>query len=346
MGRSNHYKQLVWQGAAERKYKLDGSTVENRRTFLAKSAAAAMALSTPVLSGCINISPIRAKVPMKPTEVKKAVVLWYSQTGYSQRNGKLLAQTMEKKGIIVSASDIRDFDTHGINSADLIILGSPVFYYDTPEFVKTWIRSLPNLDGTAVAAYVTFGGPEGNQHNAACAILERLTEKEGVPVGINAFMNMSSFPLSWSEKHVDKKTWMSRHLPNEKTFNQVREFAATIINRVRQGKSAEYARKRTLREFSTFFGPIWWTKRFVKNHVIDREKCIECGTCVKKCPVGAIDLHGFKVDRNVCVLCFGCINNCPAQAVQMEYGGKSVIGYNEFVKRNNLKIMEPESDHS
>ena len=316
--------------------------MESRRNFLGKSAAAAIALLTPALPGCINISTIRAKVPMKPIEVKKAVVLWYSQTGYTQRNGNLLAQTLEKGGVAVAASDIRDFDKHGIPGADLLVLGSPVFYYDTPEFVKIWIKSLPNLDGTAVAAFVTFGGPEGNQHNAACSILELLTEKNGVPVGMNAFMNMSSFPLSWSEKHVDKKTWMSRHLPNEKTFNYVREYAETIINRVKQGKSAEYARKLTLREFSTLLGPIWWTKQFVKNHAIDPGKCIECGTCVKKCPVDAIDLSGFKVDRNACVLCFGCINNCPAQAVQMEYNGERVFGFNEFIKRNSLKIMEPE----
>jgi ferredoxin/flavodoxin len=314
----------------------------NRRTFLGKTAVAAMALHTSVLSGCIPIGTIQGKAPMKSKEVKTAAVLWYSQTGYTRRNGKLLARTLQNRGVSVTSSDIRDFDNRNIGGTDLIVVGSPVFYYDTPDCVKTWIKSLPKLEGAAVASYVTFGGPEGNQHNAACAILGLLTEKEGAPVGIQAFMNMSSFPLSWSEKHVDKKTWMSRHLPDENTFNQVRQYAATLVDRVKRGETVQYSRKLTLRECVTFLGPIRWTKKFVKNHAIDPDACIECGTCVNKCPVGAIDLSRYAIDRDACVLCFGCINNCPVQAVLMEYGGDKVFGYNEFLKRYDIKVMEPE----
>ena len=79
-----------------------------------------------------------------------------------------------------------------------------------------------------------------------------------------------------------------------------------------------------------------------QEHSIVKEKCIECGTCVEKCPAHAIDLAAFPVDRDACVLCFGCINNCPAQAVHMEYSGERVIGYRDFMKRKNLIIKEPE----
>ncbi|MBW1849685.1 MAG: twin-arginine translocation signal domain-containing protein, partial [Deltaproteobacteria bacterium] len=202
--------------------------MEDRRTFLKKSAIAAAALSTPAIPGCINISTIRAKVPMKTRETEKALVLWYSQTGYTERNGKLLARTFEKKGIKVTASEIRDFNQNGIENYDLIVIGSPVFYYDTPGFVKDWIMSLPGLKGTPVASYVTFGGPEGNQRNAACSILECLTEKEGVPIGFNTFMNMAAYPLSWSKEKVSDNVWMSRHLPNEETYKKVRAYAGYL----------------------------------------------------------------------------------------------------------------------
>ncbi|MFC1885268.1 flavodoxin family protein, partial [Thermodesulfobacteriota bacterium] len=179
--------------------------------------------STPAIPGCINISTIRANVPMKTHKTEKALILWYSQTGYTERNGKLLAKTLEAKGIKVMSSDIRDFDKNEIGSHDLIVVGSPVFYYDIPDYVKGWIESMPDLKGTPVASYVTFGGPEGNQHNAACSILEKMAQKNGVPIGIKAFMNMASYPLSWSEEKVSEKTWMSRNLPNEETYRKVRE---------------------------------------------------------------------------------------------------------------------------
>jgi ferredoxin len=89
-------------------------------------------------------------------------------------------------------------------------------------------------------------------------------------------------------------------------------------------------------------GPIWWTKKLVKNHSIVESECIACERCVEKCPAHAIDLPAFKIDRDACVLCFGCINNCPAQAVHMEYSGERVIGYRDFMKEKNLIIKEPE----
>jgi ferredoxin len=111
---------------------------------------------------------------------------------------------------------------------------------------------------------------------------------------------------------------------------------------VKEGKDVEFSKRITLRECITYLGPIWWTKKFVKDHSILEQECIECGTCVEKCPSEAIDLTTFKVDRQACVLCFGCINNCPAQAVHMEYSSERVIGYREFMKMKNLIIAEPE----
>ncbi len=33
-----------------------------------------------------------------------------------------------------------------------VIIGSPVFYYDTPDYVKGFISSLPDLNGIPVAS--------------------------------------------------------------------------------------------------------------------------------------------------------------------------------------------------
>lgn len=300
------------------------------------------AFALPNLPSCIAAGTIQIAVSLNPHHVQKPLVLWYSQTGYTQRNGMLLQKTFERLGLNATGTDIRDFDRTRIGEFDLIVMGSPVFYYDTPRYVKDWIEALPDLKGTPVAAYVTFGGPEGNQHNAACSILEGLVKKQGVPVGIQAFMNMSSFPLAWSKDKVHEKTWMSRHLPNEDTYMAVREFAGYLAHQVEKGQASEFSKKITLRECSTWLAPIFWTKLFVKHHSIDGQLCIKCGACVEKCPVGAIDLSDFKVDTDVCVLCFGCINNCPAGAVHMEYDGEKVIGYHDFMKQKQLKIIEPD----
>jgi len=93
-----------------------------------------------------------------------------------------------------------------------------------------------------------------------------------VPIAQTAFMNMSAFPLSWSDEKVHEKTWMSKSLPNEETYDRVREYAVYLAIQVREGKDAEFSKRLTIRETSIWFGPIWWTKKFVKNHSIVRPR--------------------------------------------------------------------------
>lgn len=79
----------------------------------------------------------------------------------------------------------------------------------------------------------------------------------------------------------------------------------------------------------------------ISSHMIDKEMCIKCGICMDKCPVGAIDLERQDIEESRCIACLGCINNCPVNAVKMNFLGKSVYGFNEFLKRNQIKIAEP-----
>ncbi len=51
---------------------------------------------------------------------------------------------------------------------------------------------------------------------------------------------------------------------------------------------------------------------------VDREKCIDCGSCYSLCPVDAIafekdHLVNFDVER--CVACELCVDTCPTRAI-------------------------------
>ena len=55
--------------------------------------------------------------------------------------------------------------------------------------------------------------------------------------------------------------------------------------------------------------------------VVDAEKCIRCGRCVRHCPPQAISLHGkIEIDRARCIRCYCCQELCPADAVQLKQG--------------------------
>lgn len=55
--------------------------------------------------------------------------------------------------------------------------------------------------------------------------------------------------------------------------------------------------------------------------MIDKNKCIKCGTCVAICPVGAISFqpNGFpEIDPKKCIHCGACQASCPVEAIDLD----------------------------
>lgn len=54
--------------------------------------------------------------------------------------------------------------------------------------------------------------------------------------------------------------------------------------------------------------------------IIDRDKCMSCGTCVDFCPHGVYELDGdgpptVKAPENCVEFCRGCARICPEEAI-------------------------------
>ena len=57
--------------------------------------------------------------------------------------------------------------------------------------------------------------------------------------------------------------------------------------------------------------------------MIDKTKCISCGTCVAICPVGAISFDKVGkavIDTNKCIRCGACQASCPVNAIDLSRG--------------------------
>lgn len=316
--------------------------MENRRRFiktcLTGCAVGCVAVAAPGLS--VYACAGRPQNTITKRNPKRALVVWFSQTGHTQRIGRLIRHAWEKAGLTVDGADYREIEKSTLGKYDLIAIGTPVNYMDVPVNLQNWMKTLPRIEGTSVASYVTFGGKGDGQHNTACGLLERMTEIGGAAAGMALFGNMSTFAPTWSMGNATR-TLAFRDRPNEKTYRQARMFANSILASVAAGKTYKIDREFGPDSLMGVVPQIGFTKLMITNHHIDKSICIKCGTCISKCPVGAINLEAGSVDSRRCIACLGCVNNCPTQAMKMNFIGKPVYGFKEFLKRNRIEIREP-----
>jgi ferredoxin len=271
---------------------------------------------------------------------RRALVLTYSQTGQTRLYGRLAAAVWKAAGLKAIAADVREFDMAALPSFDLIMVGVPVFYWDIPGNVVTALAAAPRLGGVPVASFVTYGGHGGNQHNTARRLLMLLWRRGGLPVGMETFGAISTFAPTWSMGN-EGRILAFRHRPDEETYDQVRRYAAAVLDRARRSAAVSYRKEFFAADFMRGAPSVALNKLLTGHHTIDASACTGCGACQRSCPVGAIDLDTFTVDTRRCISCLGCINNCPADAVDMTYMGKKVYGFLEFKKRHGLSVSPP-----
>ena len=85
--------------------------------------------------------------------------------------------------------------------------------------------------------------------------------------------------------------------------------------------------------------PYCFPKEFRAKKISD--DCIQCKTCVRNCPAGAIDIETKTFDLDACIGCHGCINRCPRHAISV--ASPQVAEFMKgFIAAFKDKRLEPE----
>lgn len=74
--------------------------------------------------------------------------------------------------------------------------------------------------------------------------------------------------------------------------------------------------------------------------IIDEKMCVSCGTCVERCPVGAIEMDDIAVvSRKKCLGCGLCATACPEDAITLQLRDDGEEPFNRVIEMG-LAILE------
>jgi flavodoxin/Pyruvate/2-oxoacid:ferredoxin oxidoreductase delta subunit len=245
--------------------------------------------------------------------MKKALIVYYSQHGTTAAIAENIAEGIRPKNYSVESVNIRDEKPGDLLSYDLLVIGSPVYYFRPAYNILDMIKDFPSLNGMPVAFFLMYGTHSFN----ACRYLEKILNKKGADVkgysqytGDDLYLGYLREGYLFSPDHPDR---------SEKT--RAKKFGEDLVDAVdNQTGLSSPARSMPgpVYMMEKLFYFKWMIRhfhsRFLKAH---RKKCNNCGTCAGECPTGNISQRedGKMVFGRNCILCLTCQLKCPREAV-------------------------------
>ncbi|MGB2579120.1 ferredoxin [Elusimicrobium simillimum] len=225
-------------------------------------------------------------------KINKVTAVYFSATGGTKDYAKHLAQMFHKKYREINLADYNTRTRHFTFDADeLVVIAAPVYAGRLPAVDGGLFKNLDAHNSPAVFM-VTYGNRE---YEDALLELKNECEKRGFhAVGAAAVVAPHSFSVK-----------IAAGRPDEADITALSDFA----DKVKETLEAD--------DFLTKFIKVNGTLPYREHSKIPFApkgggKCDSCGTCVKICPVQAIEKETPRVtDAAKCIACYACVKACP-----------------------------------
>jgi ferredoxin len=207
----------------------------------------------------------------------------------------------------------------------------PVYGFGLPKIVKRFLKAV-RYTSQYTFAIGTYGNMAGSCMNNLAKDFHAAGRELNYADSILMVDNyLPFFEIESQLKKVKEK--------------RIDEHLQIIVNNVKSKKNSIPRAWVMSRMFTACVS--WAVSRMINGKSAQKytvnEKCTACGTCVKACPTGNIEIQDKVVFASSCELCYACVHICPHTAIHLknERSGARFrnenISVEEILRANNQK---------
>ena len=250
--------------------------------------------------------------------IERVWAIYFSATGTTEKITKTFASALAE--VLQAEMKIYDFTSPaargsfpGLGPADLAVVGMPTYAGRLPNLMLPYLQSIRGGGALAVPV-VTFGNRAYD--NSLAELKKILDEHDFVTVAAGAFSCEHSFSYELGKGRPDaedlKECINFAHMTAEKVLN-VAETCHPLSDFVVDGNpEAQYFQPQD--RYGNKFD-------FRKVKPLTNDQCINCGLCIRSCPMGAINPDDPSDITGKCIKCCSCFKKCPVSAKYFEDEG-------------------------
>ncbi len=245
---------------------------------------------------------------------EKIAIFYFSGTGNTWWVSEELSHQFEQLGHLSETYSIETVSVGKaaamIDAVDIVGFGYPIHGSDVAKPMENFINSLPQVSGKKAFVFCT----------------QWLWSGDGAQVG-GTMAQEKGFNIKWGEHFLmpNNVTVSIISLPYTNDHGRL----AGVLDRARK-RVAFFSREISagrvfLRGFSQVAFYLGCMQRLpfrkvfhrLKNDIgIDSDNCIDCGECVRLCPVNNLFYQDQAIQtKGECIICLRCYNFCPVAAV-------------------------------
>jgi NAD-dependent dihydropyrimidine dehydrogenase PreA subunit len=237
----------------------------------------------------------------------KFIGIYFTGTG----NTKRVADTVKSNLVIlkhdIDLIDVITVDTIDLSLYDGLFVFYPIYGFNAPKPIIDFVKRIKKLDKQLPCVIMKQSGEHLFWNNASSLYLIKLLKRRNIKV-TNEYHYL--MPYSFIFRHSDYMAY--------KMDTVMKGLVPLDLEDFLSGKEVRIKRFFLDRFFAWVLRIQWWGGRINgKHYKIDKNKCVNCMTCVNNCPSKNIAYNDgeFKF-QNKCLMCQRCIMYCPAHAIK------------------------------